>query len=831
LTDARRERIETLIAETEDELTTETRPVVRRQLQDDLDQLQRDLQELGDDRPTAVEAGTTNFVHPYPLQQHFTGRVRERRMLTDWLTSGEQPVFAMIGMGGQGKSALTWVWANRDVMGRPLPGLSPQPDLAVDEARRPECVLWWSFYERDASFDAFLDEAIRYFSDGVVDPARIRSPHDKIRGVAQLLERRRCLIVLDGFERELRAYGGMGAAYQGDADAASAADDYRVCTNIHAEDFLRQVSALTCGSRVLITSRLHPTALDDLAGCRREDLDSLSPQDAVAFFRTHDIQGIRTDIEAACEPYGYHPLALRLLAGVVAQDRRSPGDIRVADRRSIIDRVRGKEKHHILEVAYDALDKKKARLLSRIAAFRHPMAYEALAILNEYRSDEPFDAALTELEGRGLLFCDPQHGRYDLHPIVRQSAYDRLGAPGQVHEQLRDYFADVPEPDSFRSVEDLSPVIELYHHTARAGRYDDAWTLYRDRIGHPLYWYLGRPDVCAELLGALFPAGGDPVPALSDAGSRGEAMNRMGNALSQTGGLREAARLSEALADMDRSLHNDRSLMVTLHNLGRRLGVLGELASAEKTLLEGTERAAARMHSFQEGVGHQHLGLVYAAMGRPGPAERALAAADAAFSGEENLQGRCVVAAHRAASALLTGNPEAARTAAKTSRDLASEVARTSHGLPRDFMKTEWLLGWSHTELAAGDENLQEESLRQAETHLTAALTLCRENSMVDHEPDILLAWARWHRASGGPGDARRHAQEALLIADRCELRLAQADIHNFLAQLALDEGDTDTARAEAEIGKERAWCDGPTHSYKPAVDEAERLLAECDAD
>jgi len=62
-------------------------------------------------------------------------------------------------------------------------------------------------------------------------------------------------------------------------------------------------------------------------------------------------------------------------------------------------------------------------------------------------------------------------------------------------------------------------------------------------------------------------------------------------------------------------------------------------------------------------------------------------------------------------------------------------------------------------------------------------------------------------------------------IADRCEYRLCQADIHNILARLALDAGDKATARKQATIGRERAECDGKPHWYKPAVDEAERML------
>jgi hypothetical protein len=114
----------------------------------------------------------------------------------------------------------------------------------------------------------------------------------------------------------------------------------------------------------------------------------------------------------------------------------------------------------------------------------------------------------------------------------------------------------------------------------------------------------------------------------------------------------------------------------------------------------------------------------------------------------------------------------------------------------------------------------------------------------VDHEPDILLAWARWHHVQGNTDQARQDAGEALAIADRCEYRLKQAEIHNFLARLAWEKvdalrgtGDEDgaaqalaEAREQAEIAKERAWCDGRPHCYKPALEEAEGLLEEMEA-
>ena len=71
-------------------------------------------------------------------------------------------------------------------------------------------------------------------------------------------------------------------------------------------------------------------------------------------------------------------LALRLLAGVIARDKRTPGDVRAAARYPVLPELTGKGQHHVLQVAYDTLEKRKQTLLSRFAAFRSPMDYEAL---------------------------------------------------------------------------------------------------------------------------------------------------------------------------------------------------------------------------------------------------------------------------------------------------------------------------------------------------------------------------------------------------------------------------------------------------------------------
>ena len=85
-----------------------------------------------------------------------------------------------------------------------------------------------------------------------------------------------------------------------------------------------------------MTTRLTPHAFklrgEFMLGCCEVELTSMQPADAVEFFHKQGIKGTHTEIEAACAPYGYHPLSLRLLAGRILKDFENPADIVVAQK-------------------------------------------------------------------------------------------------------------------------------------------------------------------------------------------------------------------------------------------------------------------------------------------------------------------------------------------------------------------------------------------------------------------------------------------------------------------------------------------------------------------
>jgi len=771
--------------------------------------------------------------HPYPMPPNFTGRVAEREMLTRWLQDDStRPLFVLRALGGFGKSALCWHWLLNDV--------SP--------VRFPR-VVWWSFYEGDASFDSLLRETLEYLSEGKVGDLAPRQQADEL---LRRLHRPGALLILDGFERALRAYSSLNAAYQGDSPSPVTTGEGRGegetdCVSPIAEHFLRGVSTLPgIRSKVLMTTRLCPRALqarggDLLQGCRQEELTQMQPADAVAFFRAQGIRGSRAEIEAACAPYGYHPLSLRLLAGLIANDLQQPGDVSAAKRLDVSGDLIQRQ-HHVLEQAYSSLTPERQKLLSRIACFRSPVSYDALhaVAVAERRGDpagRPYDDDLRDLLARGLLHHDRDTraaGRYDLHPIVRRYAYDRLAAPDRAaaHAHLRDYFAAVPKPGKVQSLDDLTPAIELYHHTVQAGQYDEAAKLIYDRLHNVLYYQFGAYQLQIELLRALFPEGEDRPLRLKDESAQAWTLNALANSYSLSGQPRRAVPLFEQQIAIREKQGDKKNLAIGLGNVATQQLVIGALRPAEANLRRYIALCREIEDEFNEAIGHQELGRLLAYRGVWAESQDELATALAMFEKQQAVQSQCVVVAYRALRALLMarvgarhaaplrGNHAAdALAAARRALELADEDARTVSPVERDYVRAHWLLGAAHR--ASGN-------MDEADRHLSEALARCRGINLVDHEADILLDLARLRAAQGHKDEALRQAQEALVITERSEYVLQGADVHLFLAQMALEAGDRRAALGHAQEARRLATCDGPPdYVYKVAYEEAEALLAQ----
>jgi tetratricopeptide (TPR) repeat protein len=810
------------------------------------------------------------LAHPYPMPPNFTGRVDERAMLTRWMDEdAAHPLLVLRALGGFGKSALAWQWLTHD----------------VKFAKWPR-VVWWSFYEGDASFDHFLADTLHSLSDKTIKPGELVAK-DAVKKLLEMLHAPGTLLVLDGFERVLRAFGGMDAAYRGDEPGKEDHND-QDCISPLAELFLHNIASLpNLRSKVLLTTRLCPRVVEAkgggfLQGCREEELERMQPADAVEFFRAEGIRGTRAEIEQACEPYGYHPLSLRLLAGLIVGDFQQPGDIAAAKRLDVSGDLVQRQ-HHVLEVAYSSLAPKRQKLLSRIACFRSPVRYDALKALTWTEPPHPalspesggegmgvatlstiggegarragegesrtetgtLDADLRDLVARGLLHHDAKEGRFDLHPIVRRYAYDRLAAPDRAaaHTHLRDYFAAVPKPDKVTRLEDLAPVIELYHHTVRAGQYTDAEALYYNRLSAVLYFHLGAYPMVIDLLSQLFPDGLDKLPSLDTDDKKAFTLNELANSYSLSGQPRRAVPLFEQHNAIYEKTGNKSNLAIGLGNVAIQQLVIGALRAAEANVRRRIALAQEIQQEFNEAIGYQELSRLLAYRGAYAESETELATALNMLEEQKSVQSQGITWAYRALRELLLlrhaeviqspiANRQSGTPPARHALELADETANDSRFVypVRDYIRAHWLLGAAH---------LVASQFGEAEHHLHEALERCRRINMVDHEADILIDLARLRAAtpSAGSGqaaldEAQRLAEEALVITERSGYVLQGADARLELAKLALARNDKATALMHAKEARRLATCDGPPdYTYKAAYDEAGALLAELESD
>jgi len=459
------------------------------------------------------------YGHRYGDLENFTGRAAEFQMLDEWINNDKDNLLVLRALGGFGKSALTWQWFNNK----------------VDKAKW-QTAVWWSFYEKESGFENFLLETLKHLGMKVKDSVR-----QQLNDLLEAMRGTNILIVLDGFERLLRQYGRMDAALQSDDEDADIDPSQRDCSSPLTETFLRGLSGAGMRSKVLMTTRLCPRVLESadgklLKGCREEPLAAFSPEDAVTYFHNEGIKATRAEVIEACAAYGYHPLSLSLLVGLINEDHEKRGDIAAVKNLQIFEDVKAR-RHHVLERAYGSLAPERRDLLSKMSCFRGSMEY---AVLKKVFPSPDLDKALLDLRVRGLLQYAGETGRYDMHPIVRHYAYDHFTDEKrrkEAHVQLAMYFIDV-KPVTNRNVktlEDLAPVIELYHHLVGAGNLDEAWKIYYERLQKAIYYQFGAYQLQIELLRALFLDGEDKPPRLKREDYKRWTLNTLGGSYAMSG--------------------------------------------------------------------------------------------------------------------------------------------------------------------------------------------------------------------------------------------------------------------------------------------------------
>lgn len=361
-----------------------------------------------------------------------------------------------------------------------------------------------------------------------------------------------------------------------------------------------------------------------------------------------------------------------------------------------------------------------------------------------------------------------------------------------------------------QNLKEISTIIENFYHNISNENYKEAIDLYYKYLDRPLYCS-GENKKIIELLSVFLGEKKNVLKPIIQS-QQERIFHSLASIHKVVGEPKRAIDLYEILLGFYKNRSDYRRCGIVLRNLSRIRMSLGKLSNAEKCLNDAIELFKKINENGLEAGAHRQLGILLTYEGKYKEAENELAYLPKTFG--KHTHSDFAVYTDMCLNALLDKR--------KLSKVLyyAKEMEKLSQKYPykNDIVVSEWLLGLSY--LHTGD-------IRRAEIHIDNAIVICREINCVEIEADILLAKACLYSANKNIHMAMSTAKEALSIATKCEYKLKQADIHNFLGNLELYSGDYKIVEKHARDAHTLAMCDGRPHYYKVAVIEAERILKE----
>jgi hypothetical protein len=214
------------------------------------------------------------------------GRRTELNFLNKAWDDQELNVIVLTASGGVGKTTLLRCWVEA---------------IAEENYRGAERLFAWSSYsqgtkERVTSADEFIAKALEWFGDE--SAGKGLSPWDRGYRLADLIQRRRTLLLLDGLEPLQSGHG---------LDRGKLKDP-------GLEVLLFELAKRNPGLCIITTRESVADLADEVkAAVRQFDLDQISTVAGRALLRISGIDGEDQELEAAVKAFGNHAYAIKLL--------------------------------------------------------------------------------------------------------------------------------------------------------------------------------------------------------------------------------------------------------------------------------------------------------------------------------------------------------------------------------------------------------------------------------------------------------------------------------------------------------------------------------------
>lgn len=755
--------------------------------------------------------------HPYALLDaaRLVGRGKELAQMDEWWNSGSAdstaPLLVITGIGGAGKSALSWTWYMSFTTSRTLNAGS----------------MWWSFYEPGATFDAFVFNALLYFGGETADSIRPLTRDERLEQLIALLDKGPNLLVLDGLERLLIAYTRPDAAYLSEIGSKGLGEttSCRDASEFRVGRFLKRL-ALSRGVKTVVTSRLVPKDLEKISGepisgCRFISLSELRDEECVQLWNSMGCHGSARPLIETFNSFGKHPLLIRALAATVCRFRAGPGDFDawlrenadlVPPRLQSVELVQAK----ILKTALDALPAKCWPVLSTLALLRMPVDYHVLAEIHASpRSPETealFDNTLTELEDRGLMGWNRLANQYDLHPVVRGFVYDRLlpDAKKQTLDSLAEHFRPGPTiPAAIASKADMVKPVELFNILTQLGRFNDAYRLLcNQRYEKGLYRYFTGRE-CVTLLSMLFPKGIANEAGLEKRSHRATALCMLSNAYRLCGDPRSGEMAVEKQMELLIQDGDREEVVGGQTRLSWFYWQNGRFRDAQAVGAKAAIDAHSLNDSYRIARAVEILTITLATCGNRPAALQALAIGQRC-GGREEIASWKVVSAFVFA---LMSDWKSCEAEVRGSKNMTDSNEEDEYST---FERA--LYGEAHLELG---------NYAEAERTLLCLLENVRNENRSIEECNIVADLARIKLARGETLNARTILEDIWPILSIAHTPIETTKAFLVLSAIEKRDGNIHAAITAANTALETACCGGPGYSYFRGQMNATAVLAD----
>jgi tetratricopeptide (TPR) repeat protein len=384
---------------------------------------------------------------------HFFGRHAELALLDAALSPTGSSLVALVGPGGQGKTAIVQHWLHQLV--RPVDGL-----------------FFWNFY-RGKDVDLCLREWLAY-AEGLSGPPEVSAAWcvDRLVGV---LRRERWAVVLDGAEVVQYEDGPWRGRF------------------VHPDlgRLLEDLGSEAMPGLVVLTTRFELPTLVRRPFVRLVPLDRLDTFSARSLLRSLGVKGTDAELEAVAAAAGRHAKAVELLGTYLerfGEGRALWSEQEACDEETSVARV--------LAAFQRALPGEEQDILALATAFRDPPAE---ALLLDYLASPAVDDLLHRAWGRSypplatrgqpwlvaqvdelvrlrLLERVGTPTVIDAHPLVRRGFEHLAGPAGQRQSALARAGFLRGRPDRRRpdSLEEAREAVELFHAHCQAGLWNEA---------------------------------------------------------------------------------------------------------------------------------------------------------------------------------------------------------------------------------------------------------------------------------------------------------------------------------------------------------------------